>query len=146
MCTFPGGLCGAVRRDGAVAVAPQYDWVGVFSDNRAAVRVGGLYGFVDEDGREIVTPQYRIVDDYQFGFAQVDVDGKSGLIDREGNMVIEPKYGFCRAMGGEDFSGARVSFTPSGGVSVGLGLFLGLENIAGAGNIATEVIDMSERR
>ena len=38
MCTFPGGLCGAVRRDGTVAVPPRYDWVGTFSDNRAAVR------------------------------------------------------------------------------------------------------------
>src|ERR1700719_2188477 len=43
MCTFPGGLCGAVRRDGTVAVIPRYDWVGPFSENRAAVRVGGLY-------------------------------------------------------------------------------------------------------
>ncbi len=94
MCAFPGGLCGAVNRDGTVAVAPHYDWVGKFGDNRAAVRLGGLYGFVDEQGREIVKPQYRIVDDYKFGFAQVDVDGKSGLIDRDGKMVIEPKYGF----------------------------------------------------
>jgi hypothetical protein len=136
MCTFPGGLCGAVRRDGSVAVPPRYDWVGTFSDNRAAVRLSGLYGFVDEDGREVVKPQYRIVDDYKFGFAQVDVDGKSGLIDRDGKMVIEPKYGFIRAiapdrfqvsearalggwMGGKDFSGTRVQFLASGGVSVG---------------------------
>jgi hypothetical protein len=69
MCTFPGGLCGAVQRDGTVAVLPRYDWVGAFSENRAAVRVGGLYGFVDEEGNEVVTPQYRIVDDYKFGFA-----------------------------------------------------------------------------
>ena len=80
-------------RDGTVAVPPRYDWVGTFSEDRAAVRVGGLYGFVDEEGREVVKPQYRIVDDYKFGFAQVDVDGKSGLIDRDGKMVIEPKYG-----------------------------------------------------
>src|SRR5262245_16139785 len=25
MCAFPGGLCGAVRRDGTVAVPPLYD-------------------------------------------------------------------------------------------------------------------------
>src|SRR5262245_15773749 len=48
-CTFRGGLCGAVRRDGTVAVPPRYDWVGAFADGRAAVRLGGLYGFVDED-------------------------------------------------------------------------------------------------
>jgi hypothetical protein len=135
MCTFPGGLCGAVHRDGTVAVAPRYDWVGTFSDNRAAVRLGGLYGFVDEDGREVVKPQYRVVDDYQFGFAQVDVDGKSGLIDRDGRMVVEPKYGFIRATapdrfrvsevrrlggwkGGEDFSSMQAESTPSGGLVV----------------------------
>jgi hypothetical protein len=65
ICAFPGGLCGAVNRDGSVAVLPRYDWVGTFSDNRAAVRLSGLYGFVDEDGREIVKPQYRIVGDYK---------------------------------------------------------------------------------
>jgi hypothetical protein len=160
ICAFPGGLCGAVNRDGAVAVAPQYDWVGKFRDNRAAVRLGGLYGFVDEDGREIVKPQYRIVDDYKFGFAQVDVDGKSGLTDRDGKMVIEPKYGFIEAIapdrfavserrrlggkkGGEDFSGTRVEHTASGGGSISVaGLFLG----SGVGNVATDVIDLSEHR
>jgi hypothetical protein len=158
MCTFPGGLCGAVRRDGTVAVSPRYDWVGTFSDNRAAVRVGGLYGFVDEEGREVVKPQYRIVDDYQFGFAQVDVDGKSGLIDRDGKMVIEPKYGFIRAIasdrfrvsetrqlggiaGGDDFSGMRGTFTAPGGMSVSVsGLFLGFEDAAEVIDIAGQVI------
>jgi WG containing repeat len=161
MCAFPGGLCGAVNRDGTVAVRPQYDWVGKFRDNRAAVRHGGLYGFVDEEGREVVKPQYRIVDDYKFGFAQVDVDGKSGLIDRDGKMVIEPKYPFIEAIapdrfavserrqlggmiGGEDFSGIQVEHTASGAVSIGVsGLFLG---VAGARNIATDIIDMSGHR
>jgi hypothetical protein len=139
ICAFPGGLCGAVNRDGSVAVFPRYDWVGTFSDNRAAVRLGGLYGFVDEAGREIVEPQYRIVDDYKLGFAQVDVDGKSGLIDRDGKVVIEPKYGFIEAIapnrfrvsetrrlggpiGGEDFSGARSGFTASGGSFISIPL------------------------
>jgi hypothetical protein len=103
-CMFAGGLCGAVHRDGTVAVPPRYDWVGTFSNNRAAIRAGGLYGFVDEEGREIVKPQYRIVDDYRFGFAQVEVDGKSGLIDRDGEMVIEPKYGFIQAIARDRFA------------------------------------------
>jgi WG containing repeat len=102
-CMFRGGLCGAVRGDGTVAVPPRYDWVGRFSEGRAAIRLGGLYGFVDEDGREIVEPKYRIVDDYRFGFAQVNVDGKSGLIDRDGRMVIAPKYGRIAATGPDRF-------------------------------------------
>jgi hypothetical protein len=154
-CMFPSGLCGAVHRDGSVAVPPRYDWVGQFVESRAAVRVGGLYGFVDETGREIVTPQYRIVDDYKHGFAQVDVDGKSGLIDRDGKMVMEPKYGFIEAigpdrfrvserrrlgglMGGEDFSGVQVKYTPSGLSISDPALTSGVQ--------ATEVIDSSGQR
>jgi WG containing repeat len=137
ICAFPGGLCGAVNLDGTVAVRPQYDWVGKFSDSRAAVRLGGLYGFVDEEGREIVKPQYRVVDDYKFGFAQVDVDGKSGLIDRDGKMVIEPKYGFIEAIGpdrfrvsenrqlggevgGDDFSGVRTTASTANSIAVSI--------------------------
>ena len=136
MCAFPGGLCGAVRRDGSVAVPPRYDWVGPFSDGRAAVRASGLYGFVDDHGHEIVPPRYRMVGDYRFGFAQVDVDGKSGLIDRDGRLAIEPRYGFVEAivpdrfrvsekrqpgglMGAEVFSGAGAEFRAEGGRFLG---------------------------
>ena len=135
-CAFPGGLCGAVRRDGSVAVPPRYDWVGTFSDGRAAVRSSGLYGFVDEHGNEIVPPHYRIVGDYKFGFAQVDMDGKSGLINRDGRLVIEPRYGYVEAvapdrfrvsetrqlagtLGAEDFSYVTVEFRREGGLISG---------------------------
>lgn len=169
-CMFPGGLCGAVRRDGSVAVPPRYDWVGPFSDNRAAVRLNGLYGFVDDNGREVVKPQYRIVDDYHFGFAQVDVDGKSGLIDPDGKMVVEPKYGFIRAVapdrfevsdvrrtgglidGGEDFSGIRARSMPGGmGIVVSdleLKNPIGVTDLSGRviepGRIATPVFDKED--
>lgn len=103
MCTFPDGLCGAVRRNGTVAVPPRYDWVGNFSGGRAPVRSGGLYGFVDENGREVVPPRYRIVGDYRFGFAQVDIDGKSGAIDLDGKLAIEPRYGAVEAIAADRF-------------------------------------------
>ena len=136
ICAFPGGLCGAVRRDGSVAVPPRYDFVGAFSDGRAAMRMSGLYGFVDEDGHEIVAPRYRIAGDYRFGFAQVDVDGKSGVIDRDGRVVIEPKYGFVEAaapdrfrasetrqlggtIGTEEFSEASIGVSDDGGRVLG---------------------------
>jgi hypothetical protein len=150
-CMFPRGLCGAVRRDGSVAVPPRYDWVGEFADGRAAFRLNGLYGFVDEDGNEIVKPQYRVVGDYKFGFAQVDVDGKSGLLDRDGKMVMQPKFGFIEAvapdrfkvseqrqfggrLGADDFSDVRSEPTPSG-----LGILIR------AANQSTGVIDFSGR-
>ena len=97
---FPAGLCGAVHRDGRVAVPPRYDWVGQFAEGRAAVRAGGRYGFVDEEGREVVKPTYRIVDDYKFGFAQVDVEGKSGVY-----RVVEGRAKFTPVETGADVQG-----------------------------------------
>jgi hypothetical protein len=38
-CLFPGGLCGALNRDGSIAVVPQYDWVDKFYEGRALVRL-----------------------------------------------------------------------------------------------------------
>jgi hypothetical protein len=116
MCTFPGGLCGAVRRDGSVAVPPHYDWVGAFAEGRAAFRLGALYGFIDENGQEVVPPRYRIVGDYKFGFAQVDVEGKSGLIDRDGKMVIAPQYGSIEPIAPDRF---RVSESRRIGGTIG---------------------------
>lgn len=93
-CGFAGGLCGALKRDGTLAVAPDYDWVDEFHEGRALVRAAGLYGYVDDQGREIAKPQYAIAGSFARGFAQVDVDGRSGLIDRDGHFVVEPKFGF----------------------------------------------------
>src|SRR5262245_55607049 len=91
-CVFEGGLCGALNRDGSIAVAPQFDWVDKFHEERALVRSGGLYGYVDNAGRVIVEPQYEIAGSYWRGFAEVSVNGKSALIDREGRQVLEPRF------------------------------------------------------
>ncbi|HEV2153290.1 WG repeat-containing protein [Bradyrhizobium sp.] len=123
MCTFPGGLCGAVWRDGSVAVPPRYDWVGSFAEKRAAVRIRGLYGLVDDEGHEVVTPQYSLVDDYKFGFAQVEVEGRSGLIDRSGKMIFAPTYGFIEAIGPDRF---QVSDVRRRGGKVGSENFSGI--------------------
>jgi len=129
MCGFTGGLCGAVNRDGTIAVAPEFDWVDAFHEDRALVRQTGLYGYVDTAGRLIAKPQYRIAGTFFRGYAQVDVEGTSGLIDREGRTVLEPRYGFVAPFttdvfwasedrsisdgvtGTEQFAGDGLSFT-----------------------------------
>jgi WG containing repeat len=92
MCIFDGGLCGALNRDGTVAVTPQFDWVGTFREGRALVRSGGLYGYVDTAGRVVAEPKYELAGNYWRGFAEISIDGKSGLIDLEGNRVLEPRF------------------------------------------------------
>ena len=91
-CVFERGLCGAVNRDGSIAVPPQFDWVGSFHEGRALVRSGGLYGYVDSTGRLVVEPQFALAGDYWRGFAEVDVGGKSALIDLEGRRLLEPRF------------------------------------------------------
>jgi hypothetical protein len=91
-CAFEGGLCGAINRDGSVAVAPQFDWVDKFHEGRAMVRSGGRYGYVDTTGRLVAEPQYEIAGSYWRGLAEVDVGGKSVLIDLEGRQVLGPSF------------------------------------------------------
>jgi hypothetical protein len=92
ICLFEHGLCGAVNRDGSIAVAPRFDFVDEFHEGRALVRLGGLYGFVDLNGKVVVEPQYALAGRYRLGHAEVDIDGKSALIDREGRQVLEPRF------------------------------------------------------
>lgn len=102
-CAFPGGLCGAVGRDGKVVVAPQFDWVDDFVEERALVRLRGLYGFIDATGRVIVEPKYELARRFQRGYAQVVLGDKMGLVDREGKFVFEPAYGYIGVFGPETF-------------------------------------------
>ena len=81
-------MCGAINRDGSVAVPPQYDWVDKFHEERARVRRAGRYGYVDTTGRLVIEPRYEIAGAFWRGSAEVDVDGKSALIDPEGREVL----------------------------------------------------------
>ena len=92
MCVFEGGLCGAVNRDGSIAVAPKFDFVDEFHEGRAVVRLAGLYGYVDLQGKIVVEPQYALAGRYRLGLAEVDVDGKSALIDLDGKEVLAPRF------------------------------------------------------
>lgn len=92
ICLFPHGLCGAVNRDGSIAVRPLFDFVDEFYEGRALVRSNGLYGYVDAEGKVVVEPRYPVAGRYHLGFAEVDVEGKSALIDLEGKQVLEPRF------------------------------------------------------
>jgi hypothetical protein len=91
-CAFPGGLCGAVDRNGAVVVAPAYDWVDVFRGERAIVRVGRFYGAIDSTGRVIVPVEYEDVEFFSGDLFRVVREGVSGLIDFEGRVIAEPRF------------------------------------------------------
>jgi hypothetical protein len=102
-CAFPGGLCGLVDRNGKVLLAPQFDWVDHFYEERALVRLRGRYGFVDTSGRIVAEPRYELASRFKGNYAQVVLDDKMGLIDREGKFVFEPAYGYIAPFGKETF-------------------------------------------
>src|SRR5262245_11125764 len=102
-CVFEGGLCGAINRDGSIAVRPQYDWVDNFHEGRARVRRAGRYGYVDTEGRVVVEPRYEIAGAYWGGYAEVDVDGKSALIDPEGREVLAARFARAHPFGRDVF-------------------------------------------
>src|ERR1700680_2052505 len=102
-CNFDGRLCGAVNRDGTVAVAPKFQWIGPFLEGRATVRQGALYGYVDENGHLIATPQFSTAGWFFQGLVHIDIDGGSGVIDRDGQVVLWPRFGFVVPFTGDRF-------------------------------------------
>jgi hypothetical protein len=70
----------------------EYDTVGEYSDNRAAVRLKDKWGFIDESGKEIISLQYDDVKPFKRGFAQVQLNGKWGYIDIQGEKIIPCRY------------------------------------------------------
>ena len=102
-CVFPAGLCGAVNRDGSIAVAPRFDWVDRPSEDRMLVRLKGLYGYVDAAGRTVAEPQYEFAGAYSRGLAEVSINGVSRLIDREGRQVLEPSFARAHAFTADAF-------------------------------------------
>jgi WG containing repeat len=104
ICAFEGGRCGAVDRNGRVVVAPEFDWVSGFQEDRAIVMRGGRYGFVTNTGRVIAEPTYDRVGAFKHGFAQVILGGKMGIIDRQGRLAVEPNtYSFAAVFGDNSF-------------------------------------------
>jgi hypothetical protein len=118
ICLFDHGLCGAVNRDGSIAVEPRFDFVDKFHEDRAVVRLGGLYGYVDSNRKIVVEPQYAIAGRYHLGYAEVDVGGKSALIDLKGRQVLEPRFARAGAFVKDVFwvnDGVREYRGPPGG-------------------------------
>jgi hypothetical protein len=92
ICLFERGLCGAINRDGSIAVAPRFDFVDEFREGRAVIRSDGLYGYVDTNGAVVVEPQYAIAGRYRSELAEVDIGGRSALIDLDGRQVLGPRF------------------------------------------------------
>jgi len=74
----------------------EYDYVSVFSEGLATVRIGnhenGKWGFVDKTGKVVIKIKYDFVEDFERGLAKVKLNGKYGFIDKRGKKIYPIKY------------------------------------------------------
>uniref|UniRef100_A0A7C6ED69 WG repeat-containing protein n=1 Tax=candidate division WOR-3 bacterium TaxID=2052148 RepID=A0A7C6ED69_UNCW3 len=93
---------GYVDRTGNIAIKPQFDDGGQFSQGVAAVNVGakvdeksgaligGKWGFIDKTGVFLIEPKYDYAGKFSEGLAGVEIRGKWGYIDKTGKYVWKP--------------------------------------------------------
>ena len=70
----------------------QFDELGSFVDNMAAVRKGFKWGFINRKFEVVIEPQFEAVRSFYGGLAAVKVKGKWGYVNKEGELSISPIY------------------------------------------------------
>ncbi|MEQ8197373.1 MAG: WG repeat-containing protein [Clostridiaceae bacterium] len=104
---FKGGLAvvtindkiGAIDKNDKMIIAPKYDWITCFNEERAFFRSGDLWGILDNEGNEVVpaifhpseVEEYELTDFIE-GFSILEMDSKYAYIDKNGNMRTEFQF------------------------------------------------------
>lgn len=66
----------------------RYDYVGLFQDGLALVKLNGKYGFIDKTGIEVIPLKYDDAISFQNGLAHVRLNGKHGFINKTAQVII----------------------------------------------------------
>jgi hypothetical protein len=83
-----GNLYGFMDAEGNEVVAPKFESILGFSEDRAAVKLNGLYGYIDKSGKLVIPHQYIKAESFQGGIARVtDKEGKVLFIDPDGKVL-----------------------------------------------------------
>lgn len=82
-----GRKWGYLDAAGRVAIKPQFDEAGPFSDGLAPVRVADRWGYVRPDGAYALPPQYDAASAFAAGRALVSRDGRTGFVDAAGRVL-----------------------------------------------------------
>jgi len=72
-----------------------YDFIGVFSEGYAKVKLNGMWGLIDGEGNEIVPPEYVQVGEFHEGLVAVKLKQEAhnwGFINKTGKVIVPPKY------------------------------------------------------
>jgi hypothetical protein len=70
----------------------DYDYISVFYEGLAKVRLNNKYGFIDKTDKVVIPIIYDDAYNFSEGLARVELDGKWGYIDKTGKEVIPIIY------------------------------------------------------
>src|SRR5215469_16493738 len=87
-----GGKYGYISKSGKIAINPQFDNEGKFSEGPAPVKVGRGWGYIDPQGRLVINPQFDIADPFSDGLALIGTGYRYGYIDKSGKIVINAQF------------------------------------------------------
>ncbi|NJM58191.1 MAG: hypothetical protein HC857_13175 [Synechococcales cyanobacterium RU_4_20] len=83
---------GFLDHQGRVAIAPQFEAAGDFSEGLAWVQKNGKVGFIDSAGQVVIPLKFDQAQPFQENLAAVRADDKWGFIDRQGSWVIPAQF------------------------------------------------------
>ena len=98
---------GYIDNTGQIAIEPQFNWVGNFSEGLAAVVIEEQVGYINYNGKLVIEPQFHFdqeIDGFEYfseGLAVASFQDpesgsvQKGYIDLRGQIAIPPK--FCQA-------------------------------------------------
>lgn len=95
---------GYINKTGQIAIKPQFEWVGNFSDGLAAVVIAEQIGYIDSTGKPVIQPKFNFdeeIDGFEYfseGLAVASFLNRKrdsfqkGYIDKKGEVAIAPQF------------------------------------------------------
>lgn len=95
---------GFIDKTGQIAIEPQFDWVGSFSDGLAAVVIEEQIGYINNTGTSVIEPKFNYdeeIDGFEYfseGLAVTSFLNKTlncfqkGYINKNGEIAIAPQF------------------------------------------------------
>jgi hypothetical protein len=95
------GRYGYIRRDGSVAIQPQYQSAMTFSDGLAGIMQDGKWGFINLAGEIVIRPRFDTCRSFAHSLAFVEEGDSKQYIDKSGSVVIRTEFYRCSSFEGE---------------------------------------------
>ena len=85
------------KGNSVIQIQPQYKWISLFSEGKAALNIESERGYIDKTGRVIIPPQFIQAGPFKEGLACVSnyQVGGCGYIDSTGKWIIPEQFDFA---------------------------------------------------